>query len=220
MNEGVDVSLEHVDFRYRRSQPPVFLNLSVRFGPGQVTAVRGPSGCGKSTLLFLLALLHRPQAGEVLVADRPMGALTDRERSRFRAHRIGFVFQDARLDLARSILGNVLEPAAFRGQRTSAVRDRARSLIAELGVDVPPGRRGYALSGGQAQRIAVCRALLHQPSLLLADEPTGNLDTEAAHVVMGALRQTADDGATVVIATHSDEVSMAADHLVDLGVLQ
>lgn len=176
-----------------------------------MTALTGASGRGKSTLLYLLGLMLSPSAGSVLVDGVTASGGGDAARARLRAHRFGFVFQDAALDNSRTVLDNVTEVALYRGQERSALEPAARELLERFGVDVPPERKPGQVSGGQAQRIAMCRALLCNPGIVLADEPTGNLDPVTARLVVNALREHANIGATVVIVTHTPEVAEACD---------
>lgn len=202
--------------RYRVGGDQVIAPLDHAFAPGTLTAVTGPSGSGKSTLLSVLALLLTPSGGEVRWDGRPVAALPDRERSRLRAHHVGFVFQDALLDLSQTALENVLEAAWLAGMPADEGRRAASDLMERFGVAARASHRPGEISGGQAQRIALCRALLTQPSVLLADEPTGNLDPASSGVVVDALRQHASRGAAVVLVTHSPELAAACDREIRL----
>lgn len=143
-------------------------------------------------------------------------ALPDARRAAVRAHRVGFVFQDAALDPARRIVDSVVEPALYAGCRRGEVVGRARELLDQLGVGQRADHRPGEISGGQAQRVAVARALINTPVVILADEPTGNLDQGNAAVVLGALRDAARAGAAVIIATHDADVLGACDERVVL----
>lgn len=209
------LTFDDVGFRFSPSQP-LIESLSFVAAAGHVTAITGPSGSGKSTVLFLAGLLLRPERGSILHSGRDSSGLTDAERSRFRAERVGFVFQDALLDRSRSVIDNVLEGALYRGDRRCQLRARAIELMGSHGLDIEPSRRAVDLSGGQAQRIALCRALLGSPALVLADEPTGNLDDANAGAVIDSLRSAAQLGATVVVATHDAKVLAECDHEVGL----
>lgn len=200
----------NVSFGYAKQQT-LLDNWSAEFPSAKMTAITGPSGRGKSTLLYLLGLMLAPAAGSVRVAGVDTTTLTDGGRARLRATSFGFVFQDAALDPTRTVLENVTEVALYRGESRTRLREQAVGLLRRFGVDVPADRRPGQVSGGQAQRIALCRALLTTPQIVLADEPTGNLDPVSADVVTGALRDAADNGATVVIVTHSADVAAACD---------
>ena len=217
MSTPAALAVTDLRFAYRRGGEELFGGLSHEFAGASVTAVTGPSGRGKSTLLYLLGLLLRPRAGQVLIAGRPAHAIGDVARSRIRATRIGFVFQDAVLDTSRTVLDAVLEPALFAGARRRDAAPRARELLARFGLAARGGHRPGEISGGQAQRVALCRALINDPPIILADEPTGNLDRDNARVVLEALRGAADSGRTVVVATHDPYVLGYADHVLDLS---
>lgn len=195
------IALAKVSFGYSKGRT-IINDLSHRFSPGALTAITGRSGSGKSTVLGILGLLITPGAGEVLIDQQPVARLSDGSRSALRASTIGFVFQDALLDPARTIVDNVAQGALFAGMETRAAIKRSRELICELGVDHRWDHRPGEISGGQAQRVALCRALVCDPRLILADEPTGNLDDESADDVWSILARRAAAGATVIVATH------------------
>lgn len=189
---------------------------SADFAAGELAAVTGPSGSGKSTLLYLLGLMLKPTQGEVLIKGDPAGQLNDARRARLRAHLFGFVFQDAALDATRTVIDNVVETALYRGEpRTEAIA-RAKELLSHFGVAVRSDAKPGQVSGGQAQRIALCRALLARPAILLADEPTGNLDPESADVVVDAFRAHARSGATVIVVTHDPSLVARCDREIRL----
>jgi putative ABC transport system ATP-binding protein/lipoprotein-releasing system ATP-binding protein len=194
----------------------LFGGLSHRFVAGAVTGVTGPSGRGKSTLLYLLGLLLRPGVGRVLYGGQAVHGLADVARSRIRARRVGFVFQDAVLDASRSVLDAVVEPGLYAGARRAQMVPRARALLQEMGIAVRAGHRPGEISGGQAQRVALCRALVNDPQVILADEPTGNLDRDNSATVLRVLRQAAGAGRTVVVATHDPYVLEHTDHVLAL----
>lgn len=210
------LAADNVTFGYRRGEP-IVSQWSAGFPAGIVTALTGPSGSGKSTLLYLLGLMLRPQGGRVLVDGAPVDRMPDPDRARMRAHRFGFVFQDAALDTTRTVLDNVVETALYRRQPRRAAVAAAHTLLARFGVDLRADHKPGQISGGQAQRIALCRALLADPPVVLADEPTGNLDPATSATVTGALRDHADAGGSVVIATHDPTVVAACDRHVDLA---
>jgi lipoprotein-releasing system ATP-binding protein len=211
-----DIELRSIRFRYPRGSEELFNGIDYRFASGAMTSISGRSGRGKSTLLYLVGLLLRPTSGAVLfeggrVDDRSDAAVAD-----LRATKLGFVFQDAGLDASRSVLDNVVEPALYGGARRRDVEQRARALLEQFEVDVPVDRKPGAISGGQGQRVALCRALVHQPRVLIADEPTGNLDADSGRVVLSALRAATEGGVTVVIASHDAAVHAASDRVFEL----
>lgn len=201
-----------ITFGYRPGQL-VLNGWSATIDRGQIVAIVGPSGSGKSTLLYILGTLVRPWSGTLRIADISVDSLGDGGRSDLRASTVGFVFQDALLDPRRSVLDNILEGAIYRGMNRRTASERARALLERFGVDVEPARRATDLSGGQSQRVALCRALLNEPSVILADEPTGNLDRSNANVVERALFEQAKSGGTVVVVTHDDDLARRCDRL-------
>ncbi|MEA2010669.1 MAG: ATP-binding cassette domain-containing protein [Actinomycetota bacterium] len=203
-------------FRYHRGTDELFDGLSHSFAAGSVSVVSGASGSGKSTLLYLLGLLLTPVSGGVTVDGVAAAPLSDAARSVLRARHIGFVFQDAALDATRPILDNVVEGGLYAGVSRKNAETRARVLLDRFGVDLPAERRPGEISGGQAQRVGLCRALLKHPRVILADEPTGNLDHDSADVVLRALWDAAGAGATVVISTHDQQIVTEADDVVTL----
>jgi ABC-type lipoprotein export system ATPase subunit len=180
---------------------------------GEVVAVLGRSGSGKSTLLHLLGGLDRPDAGEIVVAGRSLTGQSARAVARTRLHHIGFVFQSFQLIEELSGEENVLLPARLPGAPRGGVK-RARRLLGELGLSDIADRRPHELSGGEQQRFAIARALVNDPELVLADEPTGNLDLENGAIVLSLLRRL--DGRAVVIVTHEPEAAAIADRILHL----
>jgi ABC-type lipoprotein export system ATPase subunit len=212
---GVVLAAESLTFGYD-PDAPVLSDWSATFAAGEVVALTGPSGRGKSTLLYLLGLMLAPQAGEVQVLGRAAAGLPDRQRARLRAEQFGFVFQDAALDASRTVLDNVIETALYRHQPRSEAIARARTLMDMFGVALRAAAKPGQVSGGQAQRIALCRALLGDPLILLADEPTGNLDPDSSAVVVDAFHQHAARGATVVVVTHDPALAAQCDRSISL----
>ena len=184
---------------------------------GELVAVVGRSGSRKSTLLQRLGALDRGAAGTIVVAVQRIDGRPERELTRLRRDRIGFVFQFFHLLPELTGEENVLLPTRLRGSVPEA-RERGRALVDRLGLDGASARLPHELSGGEQQRLAVARALVHDPALILADEPTGNLDAEAGAAVLALLRRAADDGRAVVLVTHDEAATATADrtlHLVD-----
>ena len=210
------IEVDEVTFAYRGVDEPILAGLSCRLEAGAVTAITGPSGTGKSTLLYVVGLLLRPAKGRLVVGGADVSLASDAVRSRMRARYFGFVFQDAALDPTRTILESVIEPALYAGLRRSDAIDRATSLLTDFGVEARIDHRPGEISGGQAQRVALCRALLCQPPVVLADEPTGNLDSDNSRTVLEALGSYAHRGGSVVIATHDPQVVARADAVVTL----
>ena len=210
------LGVQDLTFAYRKGGEELFDGLTHTFTRGRVTAVTGASGRGKSTLLYLMALLLSPSSGQVWFGGVNLAGAPDRDRAAVRANRIGFVFQDSELDPRRTVLDSVLEPALYAGYLPEERRHAALALLDRFGLAGRANHRPGQVSGGQAQRVAVCRALVNEPDVLLADEPTGNLDRGNAELVLGALRSTADSGRTVVIATHDPFVLDQVDEVLEL----
>ena len=195
---------------------PVLDEWSARFNAGEVVAVTGPSGRGKSTLLYLLGLMLKPGGGEITVDGADVAHLSDARRAELRARTFGFVFQDAALDATRTVLDNVIETALYRGDPRGEAIKRAQELMAQFGVDLRASAKPGQVSGGQAQRIALCRALLNDPRILLADEPTGNLDPASSNVVVEAFHAQARSGAAVIVVTHDPALVARCDRKIEL----
>lgn len=188
--------------------------LSLSLKAGEFVAVQGPSGCGKSTLLLLAGGLLAPDSGIIQVADTNPYALTADARSKFRAENIGFVFQQFHLVPYLSVLDNVLAPGIATGSTGS--EQRARELIDRFGLSHRLKHTPGELSSGERQRTALARALLNEPKVLLADEPTGNLDSENAAEVLKHLRAFAASGGAVLLVTHDPQAAAVADRVVHL----
>ena len=211
------LAVREVGFAYPGARDvPVVTNWSAQFHPGSVTAMTGPSGSGKSTRLYVLAMMLRLTSGRIELDGERVDDASDAVRTSLRAHRFGFVFQDAALDSTRTVIDNIVEAALYRGQDREQAVARGLELMERFGITVPAGRKPGQISGGQAQRIALCRALVGAPDILLADEPTGNLDATSAGVVLDAFREHADAGGCVVVVTHDESVAARADERVHI----
>jgi ABC-type lipoprotein export system ATPase subunit len=184
--------------------------------PGESLAVMGPSGCGKSTLLHQLGGLERPSAGEVWLAGRRIDRLSEKGLARLRRRAIGFVFQAFHLMDELTALENVELPALLAGNSPRAARRRATELLQQVGLTDRADHLPAALSGGQRQRVAIARALSNEPLVVLADEPTGNLDTAATLDVLRVLDSLRAAGQTLVIVTHEARVAATADRLISM----
>jgi lipoprotein-releasing system ATP-binding protein len=204
-------------YRQGGSELRIFKNLSFSTRPGEVTALVGPSGAGKSSLLHIAGLLEAPTAGEVFVAGRNCTALPDAERTRIRRFRIGFVYQFHHLLPEFSAVENVVIPQLIAGASREEAGNRARLLLERLGLGDRLDHWPSQLSGGEQQRIAIARALANKPMLLLADEPTGNLDPRTAEDVHHQFLQLIEDeGLAVLIATHNAELASRMHRIVRL----
>jgi putative ABC transport system ATP-binding protein len=195
---------------------PGLRGVDISIERGEFVAVMGPSGCGKSTLLNLLAGLDRPTAGEVWLDGRRIDGLTETELARLRRRKVGFVFQFFNLVPTLSAVENVELPLLLVGRRRSEARRTANELMSELGIVDKQGAAPVHLSGGQQQRVALARALANRPDVVLADEPTGNLDSAAAREVLGLFRDARGRGQTLVLVTHDASVAASADRVITL----
>jgi ABC-type lipoprotein export system ATPase subunit len=182
---------------------------------GEMVAILGRSGSGKSTLLHLIGGLDRADAGTITVAGIRVDRLDEPELNDLRRHRVGFVFQFFHLLPELTGRENVYLPTRLAGDGRAG-RVRADQLIARLGVADVAGHLPTTMSGGEQQRLAIARALVHVPDVILADEPTGNLDQESGHAVLQLLREVADDGRAVVVVTHDGEAAQLADRVLSL----
>ena len=183
---------------------------------GEYVAVVGPSGCGKSTLLNLLGVIDRPTAGSVAVRGRDVSAMSDREATRFRLHNVGFVFQRFYLMPTLSARENVELPMAEAGVGRAERRARALELLRYVGLGARERHRPSQLSGGEQQRVAIARALANSPALLLADEPTGELDARTGAEIIDLFGRLNADGTTIVVVTHDEELARAARRVIHM----
>lgn len=193
----------------------VLKGVSFEAQRGQVYAIVGPSGCGKSTLLYLLGLLDRQDDGEITINGKLMSQSSDAERTTARGANIGFVFQFHFLMQEFTALDNVMMPMRKLGKLTpEQMETRARDLLGEVGLRDKAHRLGTQLSGGEQQRVAIARALANEPSIILADEPTGNLDVKNSGMVFDLLTKLAkENGQAVVLVTHNPDIANRCDHI-------
>jgi putative ABC transport system ATP-binding protein len=210
------IRVSEVTKRYQGGGRPAVDRVSLTVAAGEAVAVMGPSGSGKSTLLNLLAGLDRPDEGSITVAGRRIDTLNETGAARFRRTQAGMIFQFFNLLDDLTVLDNVLLPAQLAGVRRAKARARAKELLAALRIeqhrDAYPGR----LSGGERQRVAIARAVAGQPAIVLADEPTGNLDSATGAEIIALLASLADDGTAVVVVTHDQAVAAAMDRSVTM----
>jgi len=202
---------------YRKGvvQVPALQDVSLTVRRGEFIAIMGPSGSGKSTLLNLLGCLNRPTDGSYHLDGQDVSQLSEHELAHIRGHGIGFVFQTFNLLPRLSALRNVELPALYQGQRSTR-RQRARAVLERVGLGQRLNHLPAELSGGECQRVAVARALMNDPSLILADEPTGNLDSGTGAEILDLLCELHDEGRTIVMVTHDDEIARRAERIVRL----
>ena len=212
------VVARHVTRDYRMGSETVHAvrGVSLEVQAGDYVAIVGPSGCGKSTLLNLLGAIDRPTAGEVSVRGKRVDAMSDREATRFRLLHVGFVFQRFYLMPTLTARENVELPMAEAGVTKSERRRRARELLAYVGLDHRERHRPPQLSGGEQQRVAIARALANRPALLLADEPTGELDARTGAELIALFDRLNRDGTTLLVVTHDEELARSARRVVHM----
>lgn len=197
---------------------PVLGGVSLRLAAGEYVAVMGESGTGKSTLLNLIAGLDTPDSGRITLDGRDLGMLDDAARTRLRRARIGFVFQAFHLLPHLSVERNVALPLALNGSNGREASDRVRELLSAVGMSDRASASPSQLSGGEMQRVAVARALAHRPAIVLADEPTGNLDADSAAEVLQLLAtQLKRDNAAGILVTHSEVAAATTDRILQLS---
>jgi putative ABC transport system ATP-binding protein len=190
--------------------------VDLEVAPGEALAIMGPSGCGKSTLLHLLGGLDRPSAGELWLADRRIDQLSERGLAQFRRHDVGFVFQAFHLMDELTAQENVELPALLAGRSPRQARRRARQLLDQVGLSDRAGHLPSALSGGQRQRVAIARALANEPQIVLADEPTGNLDSAATLAVLRLFEGLHTAGLTLIVVTHDERIAATANRMISM----
>src|SRR3954462_8769811 len=201
-----------------KREVPVLRGVSIEVGRGEFLALRGASGAGKSTLLHLLAGLDSPDAGEIRIAGRDLARMSQRELARFRNEKVGLIFQAYHLLHEFDALENVCLSGRIGGKSVNALAARGKDLLTRVGLKDRFDHRPYELSGGEQQRVAIARALINEPELIIADEPTGNLDSHTGEEIIEllcALR--AERNATLVIATHDPNVAARAPKVLELA---
>jgi len=201
-------------FRTGQVDTPVLRGVDIEVQSGEYVSIVGPSGCGKSTLLAIMGLMDTPTDGIYCFDGKPAQTLSASERARIRNHDIGFVFQSFNLIGDLNVFENVEQPLAYRKMKSSERKDRVNEALKKVGMTDHAKRRPSQLSGGQQQRVAVARALVVKPRILLADEPTGNLDSTNGYAIMEMLRELHKGGATICMVTHDPRFVHMADRLV------
>jgi putative ABC transport system ATP-binding protein len=214
----VIVSLSDVrrDYPIGADRVHALQGVSLEVEQGDYIAIVGPSGCGKSTLLNLIGVIDHPTSGTVTIAGKRVDAMSDREATLFRLHNIGFVFQRFYLMPILSALENVALPMAEAKVPATARRVRAAELLTYVGLGARLNHRPSEMSGGEQQRVAIARALSNRPALLLADEPTGELDAKTGTEIIALFQRLNADGTTIVVVTHDEDLANAARHKVHM----
>lgn len=203
-------------FRTEEVETHALVNVSLKVKKGEFVAVMGPSGCGKSTLLNILGLLDRPTNGQYILDGKDMSALTEKERNVFRRGMLGFVFQSFNLIDELTVEENIELPLLYMKVPAAERKRRITDAMARMGITHRAKHFPSQLSGGQQQRVAIARAVVMQPKIILADEPTGNLDSKNGLEVMGLLRELHREGTTIVMVTHSARDAAYSDRIVNL----
>jgi len=204
---GDVIRLDGVTKTYQSGGPPALADMSMDVAAGEVVAIMGPSGSGKSTLLNLIAGLDRPSAGTVTVAGRRIDTLGESALARFRARHVGIIFQFFNLLDDLTVEDNVLLPAQLAGASRRKAQARAGELLARMGIEEHRNAYPARMSGGQRQRVAIARALVNSPAVLLADEPTGALDSATGQEIGALLRELNEGGQTLVLVTHDPDLA-------------
>jgi putative ABC transport system ATP-binding protein len=212
------ITLESVEKVYQLGETEVkaLRGSDVQIDEGEFVAIMGPSGSGKSTLMNMVGALDKPSSGRVAVGGEEIADMTEDELALLRSRRVGFVFQEFNLINSMNAWQNVALPMIFRGRPRREREERAKKLLSDVGLGERTEHRPSELSGGQRQRVSIARALANDPDIILADEPTGNLDTETGEAVMELLTRLNSEGKTVIMVTHDPNDAEYADRIVEI----
>lgn len=191
-------------------------SISLKVDQGEFLAIVGPSGSGKSTLMNILGLLDVPTSGEYKLDEQPVNTRSQHDLAKLRRVKIGFVFQSFNLLPRLNVIQNIMLPMVYARLASRKRKPKALELLKRMGVDERAHYRLNQISGGQTQRVAVARALANDPSLILADEPTGNLDTQSSQVVIDKLKELNNNGVTIIIVTHNPEIAAQTDRIIEI----
>lgn len=191
--------------------------IDLEINTGEMVAIMGPSGCGKTTLLNILSGIDDPSAGQVTVAGKPLFGISDDERTDLRGKEMGFIFQKFHLLDVMSAVENVEIPLLLLGENPEEARAKSMLALEKVGLEARSEHRPAELSGGQQQRVSIARAVVHNPSVILCDEPTGNLDSTTSKQVMSILSGLNDAGSTLVIVTHDKEIAKRCSRIIQIS---
>ncbi|OGY81673.1 MAG: peptide ABC transporter ATP-binding protein [Candidatus Kerfeldbacteria bacterium RIFCSPHIGHO2_12_FULL_48_17] len=194
----------------------VLKKINLRIRKGEFIAIMGPSGAGKSTLLHMIGLLDRPNSGEVVIDDHNIEDLSNRELALLRRKKVGFVFQSFNLMPRMTALNNVLLPAVYAKKPRRERIERAQELLKKVGLENRMHHKSSEMSGGEKQRVAIARALMNDPDIILADEPTGNLDSASGEGVMKLFHKLHKEGKTIIAVTHDTSIAKQAERIVQI----
>jgi putative ABC transport system ATP-binding protein len=213
------IKIDNVTKKYHTGEEDFLALRGVSFSvnDGEFVAIMGPSGSGKSTLMHILGALDTPSSGRYFLDDRDVSKMSDDELAHIRKEKIGFVFQSFNLLPRATVLRNVMLPLIYSGIGKEEREKRAESALLSAGLDKGHfGHLSNQLSGGQIQRVAIARALVNEPTLILADEPTGNLDTKTGDIVLGTFQRLNKEGRTIILITHEHDVALHADRIIHI----
>ena len=214
---AVKVSKLCKSFTAHNERIDVFTDYNVSFEYGKLYGIMGHSGCGKSTLIKIIGMLESVDAGEILIDGENVSLLTDKEQSKIRNKKIGFIFQDYLLDEHLNVYDNIILPTLLSPDWKEK-KDDILNLTKKYGIEKRIKHFPKELSGGEQQRVAICRALINNPTIILADEPTGNLDKKNEDIILNDLKELAKNGKCVIVVSHSDQIKKFADEIIDLEV--
>lgn len=203
-------------YKFGNEKNIVLNNMNLMIAEGEFISIVGPSGSGKTKLLHLIAGLDSPTSGEVLFFGKNLSTLKDKEKSKYRRESIGFVFQDFILEGEKSILENVMLPMLFTKIRHKEQKERALESLKMVHMEEKVKNKVKTLSGGQSQKVAIARALVNHPKILIADEPTGNLDSKAGDEIIDLLKSLNEQGYTIIMVTHNKEQALRANRVVKI----
>lgn len=218
MKNSPVISLQKVTKKYCLDEVEVIAvnEVSLVINKGEFVAIIGPSGSGKSTLMHLIGCLDKPTKGEIFIEDKKVSAMTENQLSDVRNKKIGFIFQNYNLLQKTSCIENAQMPLIYQGIGKKERDRRAKEILIKLGLENRLKHFPSQLSGGQQQRVAIARALITNPTVILADEPTGNLDTKTGHEILELLKELNKEGITIIIVTHDSEVAAATNRIISI----